>query len=607
MARILIADDDKLVHKIYQKIIEPLGHELWIVENGEEAVRLLEEREYDLIILDNMMPVMDGYEACQRIRLMQNGITAPVIIVSADDSQESILKFLHAGANDYLIKPINETLIIAKLRNFLDIISLHKNELTILKNHEILGGKYKTEKILGYGKHSIVFLAENVEDSTKAAVKFYNHNLITEEIAEKIKGIAQNIREADLENVVDIYDIDTYGEYLYIVMEYAEDGTLAGELQSKSSMNEQEVVKVGVDIANALISLNKAEIPHLNIKPENILKFGDSYKLSDFGIVSTAAEGGDELDNQIWVTPAFSAPELLKENNHIAEKSDVYSLGIVLYSALIGDNPFMADKPATSISRQLNIIPTSLLEFQGSFSIETSLLLDMMLSKSYIHRPKPEEIKKTLSYVYDALQGKTSKKLTYVAKKPALSKEISEKEIKANSKKVHAAVSEVAKATDVEIATTSWDRSIIRRGGIGKKNVKDNNLFFLFAMIAATLGAVFLVHLGIQSLFFSGTDIDDTIPQSVFLVKCSQCGLEEEKAVLDIEDCRCSECGGRENFVWKCNKCKKGSHGFTIDESVLDKDLPDEELIEVFDNLYKCPFCHSDDIMQIEESKSAVK
>ncbi len=100
--RILAIDDDLLVLQLIQQSMERLGYEVITASNGVAGVTLVHEKQPHLIILDLMMPYMDGWETCRSIRGFSK---TPIIILSARGSQQDILKGLRMGADDYLVKP----------------------------------------------------------------------------------------------------------------------------------------------------------------------------------------------------------------------------------------------------------------------------------------------------------------------------------------------------------------------------------------------------------------------------------------------------------------------------------------------------------------------
>lgn len=100
--RILVIDDDYLVLRLIQHSMEKLGYEVTSAQDGVTGLQKLHEVSPHLVILDLMMPHMDGWETCRSIRAVSK---VPIIILSARGSQQDILKGLKMGTDDYLVKP----------------------------------------------------------------------------------------------------------------------------------------------------------------------------------------------------------------------------------------------------------------------------------------------------------------------------------------------------------------------------------------------------------------------------------------------------------------------------------------------------------------------
>jgi two-component system, OmpR family, KDP operon response regulator KdpE len=100
--KILAIDDDYLVLRLIQYSMEKLGYEVITATNGLEGIELFHQKHPHLIILDLMMPQMDGWETCRSLRHISK---VPIIILSARGSQQDVLKGLKMGADDYLVKP----------------------------------------------------------------------------------------------------------------------------------------------------------------------------------------------------------------------------------------------------------------------------------------------------------------------------------------------------------------------------------------------------------------------------------------------------------------------------------------------------------------------
>lgn len=108
---ILIVDDDKDIRNLISVYLENEGIDTQKAEDAAEALKLLEQKEFDLIILDIMMPNMDGIEACMKIREERN---LPIIMLSAKSEDMDKIQGLASGADDYLTKPFNPLELIAK-------------------------------------------------------------------------------------------------------------------------------------------------------------------------------------------------------------------------------------------------------------------------------------------------------------------------------------------------------------------------------------------------------------------------------------------------------------------------------------------------------------
>ncbi|AXS78865.1 response regulator [Dechloromonas sp. HYN0024] len=131
--KVLAVDDNRTNLHILQVFLKKLGHEVIIAENGEEAVRKFEAESPDLVLLDIMMPVMDGFEAARRIKAMARDRWTPVIFLSALNRDENLVEGLDAGADDYLTKPINFVVLEAKLRSMQRSLSMQQESIDSLR------------------------------------------------------------------------------------------------------------------------------------------------------------------------------------------------------------------------------------------------------------------------------------------------------------------------------------------------------------------------------------------------------------------------------------------------------------------------------------------
>lgn len=131
--KVLAVDDNRTNLHILQVFLKKLGHEVILAENGEEAVRRFTSDNPDLVLLDIMMPIMDGFEAARRIKAMNSERWTPIIFLSALNRDENLVEGLDAGADDYLTKPINFVVLEAKLRSMQRSLTLQQQSFDALR------------------------------------------------------------------------------------------------------------------------------------------------------------------------------------------------------------------------------------------------------------------------------------------------------------------------------------------------------------------------------------------------------------------------------------------------------------------------------------------
>ncbi len=131
MSKILIVDDDKEIRNLIAVYLENEGMETEKAEDAVEALQMLEKKAFDLIVLDIMMPKMDGIEACLKIREERS---MPIIMLSAKSEDMDKIKGLAAGADDYLSKPFNPLELIARVKSQLRRYKKYNSETTFVKS-----------------------------------------------------------------------------------------------------------------------------------------------------------------------------------------------------------------------------------------------------------------------------------------------------------------------------------------------------------------------------------------------------------------------------------------------------------------------------------------
>ncbi len=105
--RILVVDDDEMVLMALDELLKPEGYDVQTVSSGTEALKKLDENGYDLLMFDVIMPEMDGFELCRRVRQKEGYKETPIVFLTAKSRDEDRARGLEAGANLFLSKPIS--------------------------------------------------------------------------------------------------------------------------------------------------------------------------------------------------------------------------------------------------------------------------------------------------------------------------------------------------------------------------------------------------------------------------------------------------------------------------------------------------------------------
>ena len=126
MFKILLVEDNEMNRDMLTRRLQRKGYEVILAVNGEEAVRIAQSQEPDLILMDIRLPVMDGWEAMRRIKIMPETRSIPIIALTAHAMAGDMEKCLDAGCDDYDTKPIDLPRLLGKMKALLDNDNSHE-------------------------------------------------------------------------------------------------------------------------------------------------------------------------------------------------------------------------------------------------------------------------------------------------------------------------------------------------------------------------------------------------------------------------------------------------------------------------------------------------
>ena len=196
--RLLLVEDEKILNKTIAERLTRSGYSVDSCFDGEDAVYYIENTEYDGIIMDVMIPKMNGFEVLRKIR--SEKITTPVLFLTAKDSDEDIIEGLDSGANDYLTKPFSFEVLCARIRAMLRVkenvssallelsdLSVDTTKRVVKRGDNIIELSSKEYSILEYliRNKGIIVSKEKIEENitnyeyeaTSDIIKVYIHHL----------------------------------------------------------------------------------------------------------------------------------------------------------------------------------------------------------------------------------------------------------------------------------------------------------------------------------------------------------------------------------------------------------------------------------------------
>ncbi len=269
-------------------------------------------------------------------------------------------------------------------------------------------GPYQVLKPLGAGGMGEVFLAYDERLDRRVAIKRVRSGAgSTPERRERFRREARLAAKLNHPAIVQIYDVLTEGDESYIVMELVE-GTNLRRLSDDGPLPVEEVVALAGDVAEGLAEAHRQGIVHRDLKSENVLVTPEGRaKIADFGIAKRVLGGtdgteGDSLtaDGRVLGTFRTMSPEQAR-GEAVDFRSDLFSLGVLLYEALAGQSPFAAENELAVLSRIVRDRQAPLRQVRPEVPEELSILVDHLLEKDPLRRPR------SAREVAQALAGRT--------------------------------------------------------------------------------------------------------------------------------------------------------------------------------------------------------
>ena len=247
-----------------------------------------------------------------------------------------------------------------------------------------LESRYSIERELGRGGMAIVYLARDTKHNRKVAIKVLRPELSASIGAERFLREIEIAAGLQHPHILPLYDSGEANDLLYYVMPYEEGETLRERLDRDKQLAFDEAISICRDVAKALSHAHSMGVVHRDIKPENVWLTGGQALVMDFGIARALTAAGGETLTESGVaigTPAYMSPEQAAGSTDLDARSDIYTLGCVLYEMLAGETPFTGPTAQAIIARHINERPPSLSVVRPTTPPAIEGALDIALAK----------------------------------------------------------------------------------------------------------------------------------------------------------------------------------------------------------------------------------
>ena len=227
-----------------------------------------------------------------------------------------------------------------------------------MSNNKLLAGRYELIEKIGDGGMAVVYKAKDRLLNRYVAVKILRPEFTRDaQFIESVRKESQAAAGLQHPNIVNVYDVGKEGNIYFIVMELIDGRPLSDIIEENGPLDYRNVIEIGKQVAAALSLAHKNHIIHRDVKPHNIMITKDGVaKLADFGIakaISSSTIVNKDEGGQVMGSVHYFSPEQAR-GKYVDEKSDVYSLGIVLYEMLTGEVPFDGDNPVEIALMHIN-------------------------------------------------------------------------------------------------------------------------------------------------------------------------------------------------------------------------------------------------------------
>jgi serine/threonine protein kinase len=422
MARVLVIDDDVPLSGMVQDWLSREEHSVHVVHTGLEGWQQIKTGQFELIILDWDLPDIHGIDIIKRFRA--SGGTTPIILLTGHTSVDDKESGLDSGANDYLTKPFHLKELSVRIRTLFRNLgaapappkALGAGNEAVLNRANLAGtalaAKYEFLEVLGEGGLGLVFKARHAQMGKLVAVKMLQADTSGELFQARFEREAKALCRLDHQNIVSVFDFGvTEYRQPYMVIEHIEGKDLDTILETEEFIPLDAGLEIMAQVCDGLAHAHEMGILHRDMKPGNIMLKKVSGKspipkILDFGLAKLKdPESQDQIaltqTGQVFGSPPYMSPEQIR-GRQLDERSDIYSVGCMLYEIFTGCPPFVADQAVKLMLMHLESAPESMRKVRPdlNFPEELDRIVLTTLAKDPAKRfPSMNDLRDALQWV----------------------------------------------------------------------------------------------------------------------------------------------------------------------------------------------------------------
>jgi serine/threonine protein kinase len=407
--RILVADDSRELRTVLSAQLRKLGFDVQAAIDGNDALERARTFKPKLIIMDIMMPRMDGLTATKRMRETPDLAHTPIILLSALGEEQDVIEGIDAGADEYLVKPFRQGELAAKVRILLRRSSSAARKLDdttaqgleaeeesdalrrFKETGQIVSRDFAGFTIvdkLGQGGTATVYRALEPVNLRPVALKIISpFAAVKEGFLKRLHRSNEISVKLMHPHIVRTFTMSEYQGVHFMVQELVEGQPLDYYIHAEKPLAEKLARRYMLHLADALHYLEERNLIHRDIKPGNIyIGQGDVAKLGDFGLSRLQDDLGQTAEGYLLGTPHYISPEQANGDKAIDIRSDLYALGATFYHLLSLQPIFPGDNMQQVVLAHLTRSAQALAETAPSVSPGLCTLIDRLVRRDKSER-----------------------------------------------------------------------------------------------------------------------------------------------------------------------------------------------------------------------------